>query len=281
MIEERGSIGNDGQKTLESTRMARGRKPVTESRALELRQRLILWKQTPESSRPTLRALGRELGVKHQLLGYYLDGLEEWEHEERYRRARQVAHKRAQEIRACAKVENREMTMRESCDAIITPGLHDRFEKLRREVKCGPLYRDQIQLLKIFARQGFPGAKEFLQKCFQQKAVRRPTLEEQYPEIRLHKLISQVEERGGILWLDDEGRVLYSVPGKDAKSHALLTELRKHHEDVKRILVDDVTRLKEQGRYEGIKAKICQHFPAPMLSPLDEFKVTGATPQKA
>src|ERR1700730_1729737 len=46
----------------------RGRKPKQESRSAELRQKLIEWKQTPESSRPSLRALARELGTSHQLL---------------------------------------------------------------------------------------------------------------------------------------------------------------------------------------------------------------------
>ena len=55
-----------------------GRKPKTESRAAEFRQRLVTWKQTPEPLRPSLRALARELGTTHQLLSHYLDGLEEW-----------------------------------------------------------------------------------------------------------------------------------------------------------------------------------------------------------
>jgi hypothetical protein len=53
-----------------------GRKTEQESRATEFRQRLMAWKQTPESQRPSLRALARELGTSHQLLKHYLDGLE-------------------------------------------------------------------------------------------------------------------------------------------------------------------------------------------------------------
>ena len=259
----------------------RGRKPKYESRAPEFRQRLILWKQTPEPSRPTLRALGRDLGVSHQLLGYYLEGLEDWECEERYRAAKERAKQKAEQIRARAKAENREMTMREYCEAIIAPSFHDQIEELRQEAKRGPLYRDQIQLLKILARQGFAGAKELLQKCSQQKIRRRPTFEEEHPEWRLHKLISQVGERGGVLWLDDEGRVIYSVPSMDSNSRALMAKIWKHREEVKRIIGDQVTRLKEQGRYEEIKAKICQHSPPERLSPLDELNVTGATLQRA
>ena len=56
----------------------RGRKPQYESRAAEFRIRLSAWKQIPEVLRPSLRALARELGTTHQLLAYYLDGLEKW-----------------------------------------------------------------------------------------------------------------------------------------------------------------------------------------------------------
>ena len=55
---------------------------------------LTAWKKTPESSRPPLRALARELGTSHQLLAFYLNGLEKWRGEEYWRRAK--------EIRACA-----------------------------------------------------------------------------------------------------------------------------------------------------------------------------------
>lgn len=65
----------------------RGRKPKYESRATEFRRRLIVWKQTPKSMRPSLRALAREIGTSHQLLEHYLKGLEEWQYEERFRQA--------------------------------------------------------------------------------------------------------------------------------------------------------------------------------------------------
>jgi hypothetical protein len=48
-----------------------------------------------------------------------------------------------------------------------------------------------------------------------------------------------------------------------------------------RILEEQLKRLKEQGRYDEIKAKICQHFTPSMLSPLDEFNPSGATLQKS
>jgi hypothetical protein len=147
-----------------------------ESRARELRQRLILWKQAPKSSRPTLRALGRELGEHHQLLGYYLDGLEEWECEERCRRAREMAHKKAKEIQARAKAENRQMTMQECRDAIIAPGVHDQVENIRQEAKRGRLNWSHVKILNIWARS-FPQAKEVLEKYSQSALPRKRFME--------------------------------------------------------------------------------------------------------
>src|SRR5258706_14762549 len=103
----------------------RGRKTKQESRDGEIRARLVVWKQSPESSRPSLRALAAETGVSHQLLSFYLKGLGEWQYTERYRTAKQRANEKADEIRARAKAENREMTLRECVYAILTPGLLD------------------------------------------------------------------------------------------------------------------------------------------------------------
>jgi len=53
-----------------------GRKPKTESRAAEFRQRLVIWQQTPEATRPSLRSLAKELRTSHALLQHYLQSLE-------------------------------------------------------------------------------------------------------------------------------------------------------------------------------------------------------------
>jgi hypothetical protein len=136
-----------------------GRKPKRESRAAEFRQRLIAWKQLPESLRPSLRALACELGTSHQLLAHYLDGLEEWLFKERYRRAK----KQAREIRARAKAENREMTMRECIAATITPMVLGEIESIRQDAKRGSLDPDQIKTLKAYAKH-LPEAQWVLQK---------------------------------------------------------------------------------------------------------------------
>ena len=143
----------------------KGRKKKQESRAAEFRERLMVWTRTPESLRPSLRELARELGTSHQLLQHYLNGLEEWECRERYQRAKEKALEKAAEIRARVEAEGREMTMREAINAIVTPGLHDQIERIRQDAKRGPLHPAQFKILKLWAKQGFPGAQEVLQKC--------------------------------------------------------------------------------------------------------------------
>jgi len=67
------------------TKPMKGRKLKWESRAAEFRQRLFIWKQTPESLRPSLRELARNLGTSHQLLGFYLQHWEAWRKAEEIR----------------------------------------------------------------------------------------------------------------------------------------------------------------------------------------------------
>ncbi len=62
----------DTAQAVESKKPKRGRKPADESRARILRARLVVWKQTPESQRVSLRTLAAELGTSHQLLAFYL-----------------------------------------------------------------------------------------------------------------------------------------------------------------------------------------------------------------
>ena len=147
----------------------RGRKPDYESRATEFRQRLIAWKETPESSRPSLRALARELGTSHQLLKHYIDRLEKWLYQERFRRAK----KQSEGIRARAAAEGRYMTPSEeqqvraydraAMSAMVAPMLLDQIESIKQADKRGPLNSHQIKTLKLLAR-GFPEAGELLQK---------------------------------------------------------------------------------------------------------------------
>jgi hypothetical protein len=129
------------------------------------------WKQTPESSRPSLRALARMLGTSHQLLKHYLDGLEKWRYKERYR----MATEESDQILARAIVEGRPMTQleeqrRHACTIAVIRAeagsiLLDALAKLKQEARQGPLHPAQFKMVKMFVKQGFPGARELVQKC--------------------------------------------------------------------------------------------------------------------
>jgi hypothetical protein len=156
-----------GHKGFENFAM-RGRKPRQESRAIQFRRKLIEWKQTPESSRPPLRALARELGTSHQLLAFLLKGLEKWQINEYRRQARQ--------IRARANAEGRPLTEweeqqardydRAALSATVTPMLLDDIKRIKEESERGPLCWHQTKALELYARH-FPEAQELLQKCLQ------------------------------------------------------------------------------------------------------------------
>jgi hypothetical protein len=149
----------------------RGRKPTQESRAAEFRQRLIAWKQTPGSLRPSLRGLARELRTSHQLLKYFLDGMEKWKYKERHRKATEESD----QILFRAIDEGRPMTEQEQnrrYDCMMTAirakvcsiGL-DELARLKEEASRGPLHPAQVKMAMILAKQGFPGAQELLEKC--------------------------------------------------------------------------------------------------------------------
>jgi hypothetical protein len=132
-----------------------GRKPKQESRSAEFRQRLMAWNQTPESLRPSLRALARGLGTSHQLLKHYLDGLEKWRYEERFRKA----NEESDQIVARAIVEGRPMTQwegqrRHACTiaamrAEVGSLLLDDLARLKEEASRGPLHPAQVKMARI------------------------------------------------------------------------------------------------------------------------------------
>src|SRR5882724_4279550 len=73
--------------------MKPGRKPADESRASAIRTRLVSWSQAPEAERPSLRALAEELGTSHQLMSFYLKGLDRWQQQEYHRKAQEIRSK--------------------------------------------------------------------------------------------------------------------------------------------------------------------------------------------
>jgi hypothetical protein len=133
-----------------------------------------VWKQTPQSSRPSLRALARELGTSHQLLTFYLKNLHKRQSKEYWRQAKK--------IRARANAEDRDLTEQEeqqvyaynraAMRATVGPMLLDTIERIEVETERRPLCRQEIKILKILARQ-FPEAHELLQKRSQDGPKKR------------------------------------------------------------------------------------------------------------
>jgi hypothetical protein len=146
-----------------------GRKRTQESRATEFRQRLIEWTQMPESSRPSLRALAREVGTTHQLMNFFLKGLENWQGKQWLRDAEEIRARAYADGRHVTPVEEQraQALTRAGVRATVVFALRRSLEDLKREAKRGPLARDQIKMLTLFARNGFPGAQELLQMCLQ------------------------------------------------------------------------------------------------------------------
>jgi hypothetical protein len=147
----------------------RGRKLASESRSVEIRTRLVAWKNTPEQQRVSLRMLAAELGTSHQLLGSYLKGLNKWQAKD-YKR-------RAEAIRNLAWRENRclmpwEESQAEALDraafqcmieSALTYALR-RYEAEFRENKVGKVTQNKLKLVKMLAQKGFPGAEKLLRK---------------------------------------------------------------------------------------------------------------------
>lgn len=272
-----------------------GRKPKNESRAAELRQTLIAWQQTPESIRPPLRALARELHSSHALLQHYLKNLEKWQAKEAWRRAG--------EIRARAKAEGRPMTPWEEQQSraldrrgiclFIESAFEDSVKRYEGEIeRCikngrmpgrgypkllrgiaairgGPAaervaQQAQALLQKYFSPEGQKALREQLRKAPRPKRAVRKVPEAQYHEIRLQKLVERFEETGGVLLLD-EGQVRYFVPRETAVSRVLQSELAHYHERLRQRLMELVGKVD----FEKIKAEICQRFPSVSLSPLE------------
>jgi hypothetical protein len=151
----------------QGNRVKVGRKHLDQSRADEIRARLAEWKRLPESSRPTLRALARELGTSHQLLSHYLQGWHKWQ-------AKQYRH-RAKEIRARVGAETQPLVMdellkkaesydRAAFQCMISSMLDDLLKRIERDAKVGCLKAVQMKMLRLLASRGDRRAQQILDK---------------------------------------------------------------------------------------------------------------------
>lgn len=144
----------------------RGRRIASQSRAAEIRSKLLAWKQTPELQKISLRALAVELGTSHQLLRSYLRGLNKWQAKD-YKC-------RAEEIRNVAWAENRRLTPWEESRAealdrtafqcMIESALTHALRRYEKELREGKCRAGNLKLVRMLAQRGFPDAQKVLQK---------------------------------------------------------------------------------------------------------------------
>ncbi len=91
----------------EHEQQKRGRRSADDSHATAIRTRLTSWLREPEDQRPSLRALAIQLGTSHQLLSFYLKGLNKWQ--------RKDYERQAEAIPTRANTEHRFMAPSEEC----------------------------------------------------------------------------------------------------------------------------------------------------------------------
>lgn len=146
----------------------RGRKTASESRATEIRARLLSWKQAPKQHRISLRALARELGTSHQLVGHYLACWEKWRSKEHLRAAKEIRVRAAAETRPGVETEMlRQAHAFESAafQSMLGSALDDTLRQLKRKARGGQLSRGEIKMLKLFVSKGYRDAQETLDRC--------------------------------------------------------------------------------------------------------------------
>ena len=141
----------------------RGRRVTSQSRAAEIRSKLLAWKQTPELQRISLRSLAVELGTSHQLLGSYLRSLNKWQAKD-YKR-------RAEEIRNLAWAENRRLTPWEESRAealdraafqcMIESALTHALRRFEKELFEGKCRAGSLKLVTMLARRGFQALRKY------------------------------------------------------------------------------------------------------------------------
>jgi hypothetical protein len=159
----------------DQTKSGRGRRTASESQAKVIRTRLVAWKQTPEQQRVSLRTLATELGTSHQLLSFYLKGLNDWQQKDYQARAQAIRDRAEAENRYMTAWEEREVNALEReaffwmIDAAIQPGL----KALETLAKAGKLSKGHVKTISLLARRGVPIAKKILEKYQNNLPVRQ------------------------------------------------------------------------------------------------------------
>jgi hypothetical protein len=141
--------------------MKSGRKLAAESQAGIFRERLVAWRQIPESQRPSLRALAQELGTTHQLLSFYLNGLNDWQRREYLRKSQEI---RAKGVAMTWADEQQGIALeRAALATLVDSAVDSMLREIEADKKTGKVTRKQIKIVELVARKGFPAAKKLLQ----------------------------------------------------------------------------------------------------------------------
>jgi hypothetical protein len=156
------------QSSVGSSEGRRGRKPASESRAAEIRAKLLAWRQMPEPQRISLRALGHELGTSHQLLGHYLKGWEKWQSKEYRRQAREISAHAEAETRPwiAAEMQRQAQALEKAAfQSMVGSLLDDTLRKLRRNARGRQFSRGEIKMLSLLASRGYREAQKILDRA--------------------------------------------------------------------------------------------------------------------
>jgi len=165
--ESRHKTGESSLGQADRAKGKRGRKPASQSRAEEIRERLLSWRQTPEPQRVSLRALARELGTSHQLLGHYLTRWEKWQAKECGRQATEIRVRAETETRPWIVAEMLRQAQafeRAAFQSMLGSALYDALRQLKRKARGGQLSRGEVKLLRLFASRGHREAQEILDR---------------------------------------------------------------------------------------------------------------------
>jgi hypothetical protein len=133
-------------------------------KADEIKGRLVAWQQTPESQRPSLRALAAGMGVSHQLLSHHLKGLDDW----RIKQRKLELDRQSAAIRERAQNENRPLTADEDAQlrAIFMEHLRVVTDPLAWKAieRAAPSNKRIAKFVLSRARRGDPRAQEIVDK---------------------------------------------------------------------------------------------------------------------
>jgi hypothetical protein len=139
-----------------------------------------------------------------------------------------------------------------SLRALAASDFLDIIEGIRQDAKRGPLHPEQIKMLKLCARAGFPGAQDLLSKCFEAGVKKRKGFAE---------IVKETPRQEGEAYIAWVRRIWDQCDKYDTKYPAVITEellqrysrsdARKRTNNLPLISVDAVKYFRtDQGKAE-------------------------------